>query len=107
MPPQELLARPQWRRTGDPRFPVAAIVDGRSWALRLNSFPDHPLWTLFVDGARRFDIDDLPSTWGKPSPRTDPPLDARTAEEILAPIRTFVAYGSEIGDPCDNPFCCG
>ncbi|MGW5649089.1 hypothetical protein ACWEV3_42825 [Saccharopolyspora sp. NPDC003752] len=107
MPPQELLARPQWRRTGDTRFPVAATVDGRSWVLRLNIFPDHPLWTLFVDGDRRFDIDDTPPTWGKPLDKTAPPLDAAAAEEVLAPIRDFVAYGSEVGAPCDNMFCCG
>ncbi|MEU6269930.1 hypothetical protein [Saccharopolyspora shandongensis] len=107
MPPQELLARPQWRRTGDTRFPVAATVDGRSWVLRLNSFPDHPLWTLFVDGAARFDTDGTPSTWGQPLDNTAPPLDTATAAEVLAPIRNFAAYGSEAGDPCDNMFCCG
>ncbi|MFI0468646.1 MULTISPECIES: hypothetical protein [Saccharopolyspora] len=107
MPPQELLARPQWRRTGDTRFPVAATVDGRSWVLRLNSFPDHPLWTLFVDGAARFDTDSTPPTWGKPLNRAHPALAAATAEEILAPVRDFVAYGSEAGTPCDDPFCCG
>ncbi|WP_378731886.1 hypothetical protein [Nocardia brasiliensis] len=101
----ELPAQPQWRRTGNTYFPVAARVEGHWWVLRLNGFPDHPLWTLFVDGQRRFDLETAPSTWG---PLHDAPmLETSTAQDILAPIRDFVAYASEIGDPCDNPFCCG
>ncbi|MGV9821702.1 hypothetical protein [Nocardia xishanensis] len=103
----ELNARPRWSRTGDAHFPVAASVDGSWWVLRLNCFPDHPLWTLFVDGLRRFDIDDTPPEWGKPSDRSAPALEDESVEEILRPVRNFVAYASEIGDPCDNPFCCG
>ncbi|MFI9410722.1 hypothetical protein [Nocardia gamkensis] len=103
----ELCARPHWRRTGIGRFPVAASVDGQWWVLRMNGFPDHPLWTLFVDGVRRFDIDDTPPTWGKPNDRSAPSLDARTTEQVLAPIQNFTTYGSEVGDSCDGPFCCG
>lgn len=103
----ELLARPNWRRTGNAYFPVAALVDGRWWVLRINGFPDHPLWTLFVDGERRFDIDDAPAAWGEPADRSAPSLDDDTAERIVAPVQDFVAYGSEVGEPCDNPFCCG
>lgn len=103
----ELHASPQWQRTGDVHFPVAASVDDRWWVLRINRFPDHPLWTLFVDGARRFDIDDVPPGWGQPADQSAPMLAARVAEEVLVPVRDFVAYGSEVGQPCDNPFCCG
>ncbi|MEV0338403.1 hypothetical protein AB0H49_05190 [Nocardia sp. NPDC050713] len=103
----ELNARPQWRRTGNAKFPVAAVVDGSWWVLRLNGFPDHPLWTLFVDGTRRFDVDDAPSAWRPRLGESTPLLDSVTAEKVVAPIRRFVAYGSEVGDPCDNPFCCG
>lgn len=107
MAPPELDARPQWRWTGNPHFLVAALVDGHWWVLRMNSFPDHALWTLFVDGVVRFDIDDVPSTWGQPLDRSAPTLESGIAKEILAPIEGFVAYGSEVGQPCDNPFCCG
>jgi hypothetical protein len=102
----ELTARPRWYRTDDPCFPVAAQLNGGWWILRLNDFPDHRLWTLFVGGQRRFDIDDVPATWGKPS-CTTAVLEAHDARAALAPVRDFVAYGSEIGQPCDNPFCCG
>ena len=107
MPHPEMHVRPQWRRTGNTHFPVAAIVEGHWWVLRINSFPDHPLWTLFVDGVRRFDIEDAPATWGQPADQSAPLLESRTAEEIVAPLRDFESYGSEIGEPCDNPFCCG
>jgi hypothetical protein len=103
----DLHARPEWRRTGDTRFPVAAVVGGLWWVLRINSFPDHPLWTLFVDGVRRLDFDDVPTSWGQPADPSAPLLECRTADEVVAPVKDFVAYGSEVGKPCDNPFCCG
>jgi hypothetical protein len=75
--------------------------------LRINNFPDHPLWTFFVDGNRRFDVDDAPAAWGNPADRALPALTPEEAEAALAPVASLVAYGSEVGRPCDNPFCCG
>jgi hypothetical protein len=100
----ELAASPRWRRTGHPYFPVAAEVAGEWWVLRLNCFPDHPMWTLFVGGVRRFDIDDTPAGWGRPTEAAPPDYDVYDA---LAPVAGYVAYGSEVGQPCDNLFCCG
>ena len=99
--------RPLWRGTGSPYFPVAAEMDGQWWVLRRNAFPDHPLWTLFVDGARRCDADDPPDAWGavRPDPAA-PPLDPETARTVLEPLARFAAYGSETGEPCDGLFCC-
>ncbi|MCX4091140.1 hypothetical protein [Nocardia sp. alder85J] len=102
-----LHARPRWQRTGHAYFPTAALVDGHWWVLRINSFPDHPLWTLFIDGERCFDVDDAPPAWGEPAAFSAPSLDEVTAARVVGPIQDFVGYGSEIGDPCDNPFCCG
>ena len=102
----ELAVQPPWRRTGNAFFPIAARVKGQWWVLRINSFPDHPLWTLFVDGGRRFDIDDAPSAWGDPS-KTVTFLDAAEASEAVRPVGHLEAYGSEASQPCDNPFCCG
>ncbi|MGK8510216.1 hypothetical protein ACRS5S_19935 [Nocardia asiatica] len=106
MPYPELHARPRWRRTGTARFPVAADVDGHWWVMRINGFPDHPLWTLFIDGTPRFDMDDTPPAWGRPTDPA-PTLDPHTAAQVVAPVQGFAAYGSEVGDPCDDPFCCG
>jgi hypothetical protein len=82
-------------------------VNGEWWVLRINAFPDHPLWTLFVAGERRFDVDDVPRPWGHPADANLPVLEAEQAAEALADVTGFVAYGSEAGNPCDNPYCCG
>jgi hypothetical protein len=103
----EFTVRPRWHRTGNACFPTAARVDGRWWVLRVNSFPDHPLWTLFVDGERRFDLDDAPGSWGAVAGDDLPNLDVDEAEGALAQVSGFLAYGSEVGEPCNNPFCCG
>ena len=102
----ELNAHPRWLGTGNSYFPVVASVDGHWWVLRLNNFPDHPMWTLFVDGARRFDLDDEPECWGNLPIGTTSEVDAPTVREALGPISTFLAYGSEVGQPCDGLFCC-
>ncbi|WP_158886737.1 hypothetical protein [Amycolatopsis anabasis] len=103
-----LRARPEWRRTGAACFPAAAVVDGQWWVLRLNGFPDHPLWTLFVNGPEvRFDTTGLPPAWGRPLDPSVPPLEPHLAQEALAPLRDLAVYGSEAGDPCDDEVCCG
>ncbi|MFC0041936.1 hypothetical protein [Actinomadura rayongensis] len=95
---------PEWRRTGDPRFPAAANIDGCWLVLRINGFPDHPLWTPFMDGVAR---PDLAETFpGEGRPLSAPPLDADLAEQVLANVRPFAVYGSENGEPCDDPVCC-
>jgi hypothetical protein len=94
-------------RTGDACFPVAAKMGSSWWVLRISNFPDHPLWTLLVDGQRRFDLDDAPPPWGRPADPSLPSMAAGDAEQVLEPVKAFIAYGSEVGQPCDNLFCCG
>lgn len=101
------MERPHWHGTGNPYFPLAARVSGQWWVLRLNSFPDHPLWTWFVDGQARCDIDDAPPSWGNVSSVGAPALGSGDARDALEPVQDLIAYGSEAGRPCDNPFCCG
>lgn len=101
----ELHIRPEWGQTGNVYFPVAAVVNGEWWVLRINNFPDHPLWTLFVNGERRFDITDTPTTWANPAGREHKKLPPEVAAEALRPVERFVAYGSEIGCPCQE-ICC-
>lgn len=105
--PPEVHAHPYWRPTGHPFFPAAANFDGIWWVMRLNDFPDHPLWTLFIDGnTKRFDTTGLPEHWSHPLRPVGAPLDPDIAREVLAPIEQFAIYGSEVGMPCDNGFCC-
>lgn len=103
----EWQAQPRWFGTGNRKFPLAAAVGGQWWVLRLNPFPDHSLWTLFVDGVARYDLDDAPPNWGVLAPVSALPLDPWTAESLLAPLRDFTVYASEVGQPCDDDFCCG
>jgi hypothetical protein len=101
MPVDKQAARPQWHRTGNAYFPAAAQVNGAWWVLRINSFPDHPLWTLFVDGVRQCDVNDIPSNWGIPTDPSNPQLDKTTATGVLAALVGLTDYGSE--DP-DLPY---
>ncbi|MFG1792523.1 hypothetical protein [Nocardia sp. NPDC049149] len=105
-PRPELDARPDWQRTYHVCFPVAAVVGTQRWVLRINGFPDHPLWTLFVDGIRRFDLEGSPPGWVLPAADAAAPMDIDLAHEIIQPVAGYEAYGSEIGDPCDDPVCC-
>lgn len=104
----DYLARPVvWRRTGSTVFLYAARVDGAWWVLRLNGFPDHPLYTLFVAGDVVGDVQDLdlhaPSwdldTAGRPW------LSAAERDEVLTLMRGLGPYGSEAGRPCDGDWC--
>lgn len=103
----EFSASPAWHRSGDACFPTAARVGSDWWVLRVNSFPDHPLWTLFINGESRFDVDDPPASWGHPASDALPALSESDAAAALRGLKGLTAYGSEVGRPCDNLFCCG
>lgn len=96
-----------WQRTDERVFVHAARVDGAWWVLRLNGFPDHPLYTLFVAGAVVGDVEDL----GSRAPEWDldvtdrPAVPLEEREELLAPLRGLAPYGSEVGEPCDGDWC--
>ncbi len=36
------------------------------WKIRMNDFPDEPLYTLIVDGAEKIHFNDWPDEWAKP-----------------------------------------
>jgi hypothetical protein len=67
------IRRPVRWVTG-PRSPeevFVASVDGQHWAIRLNDFPDEPLYTLFVNGRTVLHFDDWPEwpgAWSEPPP---------------------------------------
>lgn len=99
----ESRIRATWRPTGNVYFPSAARVGDVWWVLRINGFPEHPLFTLFADGHRKYDLDVLPHRWAQ----TDRPLSHSETNSALREIQSFINYGSEVGQACDNPFCCG
>jgi hypothetical protein len=97
-----------WRRTGTRVFLNAARVDGTWWVLRLNCFPDHPLYTLFADGVCVGDVEDLKTrapAWDLDVARR-PALTAGERGEVLTLMRGLGPYGSEVGEPCDGDWCC-
>ena len=99
------LARPAWGRVGSRVVVFAANESGRWWALRLNDFPDHPLWTLFIEGRRICDIDDQPPEWGLHPFDALPVLDPREQARVLDLMKSLGPYGSEVGRPCDGDWC--
>ncbi len=90
-----------WRRVRSNVFPYAALLDGGWVVLRLNGFPDHPLYTLFVDRERFFDLDVL--TLGS-HPEWEP-LSPEERREVLTLMRGLGPYGAEVGRPCDGDYC--
>jgi hypothetical protein len=102
------LTRPVvWQHTDTRVFVHAARVDDAWWVLRLNGFPDHPLFTLFVDGVVVGDVEDIRTR----APAWDlgaagrPALAGEQRGEILTLMRGLGPYGSEVGQPCDGDWC--
>jgi hypothetical protein len=105
-------AQPHWLRTGYKFFPYAARQSGQWWVLRLNhGFPEHDLYTLFVDGRPAVDVTGSPdhssalvrsvASLRPYDPAADEPtLDADTAATVVGPVSSYVNYGSEHDDPC-------
>ena len=108
----DTAAQPPWSRTGYKFFPYAARHSGQWWVLRLNhGFPEHDLYTLFIDGSPAADITDNPDN---PSPlvasvgslkpydraAAEPQLDDETAAALVKAVSRYVNYGSEHDDPC-------
>lgn len=44
-------------------FAFEAVFCGRIFKLRLNDFPEEPLYTLIVDGKEIINFNDWPSKW--------------------------------------------
>jgi hypothetical protein len=100
------LTRPVvWRAVGGPVFVHAARVDGVWWVLRLNSFPDHPFFTLFADGVVVGDLDDIRAGAWDLETAVRPALTGEERADVLAVMRGLGPYGSEVGRPCDGDWC--
>jgi len=55
-------------RTDDSEYPLRAEVNGKVWTVRVNDFPEAPMYTLTVDGTEVIDFDNWPEKWGRPGP---------------------------------------
>ncbi|MFJ7277833.1 hypothetical protein [Kitasatospora sp. NPDC098663] len=98
-----------WCDTGTGVFCYAARVEGRWWVLRLNDFPEHPLYTFFIDAQVVGDVTDDPAVWQQlPSPEALPALSAPELTEVLRLMAGLGPYGAEAGTPCTGDWCtCG
>lgn len=94
-----------WKRVRSNAFPWAARIDGAWHVLRLNDFPDHPFYTLFVAGARVGDLADLPGRGRLSRDDERESLAPHERQEVLVLMRGLGPYGSEFGQPCDGNFC--
>jgi hypothetical protein len=56
-----------WRSTDDPIYPWAAEVDGNSWRIRINDFPDELMYSLMIGSENAGDFHDWPETWQRSS----------------------------------------
>jgi len=52
-----------WGKTDDVDYPYEAKAYNHKWRLRLNDFPDEPLFTIFIDEMDIGDFDDWPRNW--------------------------------------------
>ncbi len=62
-----LQAKVRWSKAGGHPggLPRWAKVGRAQWELRVNDFPDEPLYTLFVDGVAVGHFDDWPRAWDR------------------------------------------
>ena len=57
---------PAWKRNADDKYIVLiAFVSDDTWKVRLNDFPDEPLYTLMINQSEIIHFDDWPVfLWG-------------------------------------------
>jgi len=104
-------ARPAWRPTGYKFFPYAARHCGQWWVLRRNyGFPDHDMYTVFIDGRAAADVtgnDRCPLAASiealQPFAQSGEALLAiQVAEPVVGAVARYVVYGSETDEPCPS-----
>ena len=54
-----------WGATNNVFVPYQARSGDEIWALRMNDFPDEPMYTLFVDGQTIANFTEWPPKWTK------------------------------------------
>lgn len=52
-----------WERGSDPLHPYEAQIEGERMVIRLNDFPDNPLYTLLVNDEEVASFDEWPKQW--------------------------------------------
>jgi hypothetical protein len=55
-----------WEDTGDSVVPYRAQVANHIFTVRINDFPDEPLYSLLIDDQEIADLEDWPTAWTQP-----------------------------------------
>ncbi|MGL1901294.1 MAG: hypothetical protein OCC49_04090 [Fibrobacterales bacterium] len=64
---QGLQKDPKWKNTTQEKGIVySALCSGINWNIRMNNFPDEPVYTLIVDDEEIIHFDEWPEFWKKP-----------------------------------------
>lgn len=64
---EEVLELPvPWQWTGEATFAYTAVVEGSTFMIRVNDFPEEDLYTLLVDGDEIVDFTTWPKIWVHP-----------------------------------------
>jgi hypothetical protein len=68
----ELHISVPWRTASGRDYIVfEAIVGNSHWIIRLNDFPDEPLYSLLINGDEIIHFDEWPANWNRPDlPKT-------------------------------------
>jgi hypothetical protein len=56
-----------WALGADPIYPYVGDFEGDRWRIRLNDFPDSPLYTLLINDDEVLTLNDWPSNWKRPT----------------------------------------
>lgn len=56
----------KWFNTEDAEYPLVSNVNEECWRIRINDFPEEPLYTLFIEKRLVVSFNDWPSSWKKP-----------------------------------------
>lgn len=54
-----------WVKTDRAEFPYTAEVKGQTWLIRINNFPEEPLYTLLIENQEIGSFDDWSTVWYK------------------------------------------
>jgi len=80
----EKLARQlSWRSTSDPAHPWGTEVDGTSWRIRVNDFPDELMYSLIIGSESAGDFHDWPETWRRTSDASGSVADGPGSAQFL------------------------
>lgn len=54
-----------WVKTDRAEFPYTADINGQTWLIRVNDFPEEPLYTLLIENQEIGSFDDWSPVWFK------------------------------------------